>query len=183
MSPQASLGWRAQILSTGTVECCRRARVSDSCFTPPSPKRLLAQQDIVGGDGDGGDTPAVRGNRLLEEGRQGLHPDSGSRPTREDLDGEHLGCHDGPDPDATRAPGSGERHVCGHRVHQRLLETVLLPARRRPGRDTGQRRFGAQSAWPQDRRLRCGVAGRSGRPRSGQGVVRAAGPGTGVTGS
>jgi len=32
---------------------------------------------------DGCDTPVVRGNRLLEERREGLRPARGSRPTRE----------------------------------------------------------------------------------------------------
>ena len=34
---------------------------------------------------------------------------------------------------------AAEGHLCGDRIHQRLLETVLLPARRRTGRDAGQR--------------------------------------------
>src|ERR1700746_474800 len=55
-------------LSTGTVECCRRARVSEFCFIPLSPKHLFGQSHwkVVGLDGCG--APAVRGYRLLEEG-------------------------------------------------------------------------------------------------------------------
>src|SRR3954447_16578913 len=40
VSPQISLSVESP-LSTGTVECCRRARVSEFCFTPLSPRHLL----------------------------------------------------------------------------------------------------------------------------------------------
>jgi hypothetical protein len=79
VSPQISLRVESP-LSTGTVECCRRARVSEFCFTPLSPKHLVGQSrwKVVGLDGCG--APAVRGYRLLEVGREGLCADCGPRP-------------------------------------------------------------------------------------------------------
>ena len=93
--------------------------------------------------GDGCCPPAVRGDRLLEEGREGLRADPGPGDPHEISDGEHLGCHDQPDPGAARTPDRREGQLRGDRVDQRLLETVLLPARRRPERGPGQRRIGA----------------------------------------
>src|SRR5664279_2180400 len=64
--------WRAQLLSAGTVDCCRRARVSEPVSYPPSPEHTLLNRfepghaRWPGREGqvrDGGSAPAVRGNR------------------------------------------------------------------------------------------------------------------------
>ena len=92
VSAHVSLGGHDR-LSTGTVECCLRARVSDSCFTRP-PRNTHPHKGIAIRERrtcDGCDTRAVRGDRLLEEGRQGLCPNPGAGPTQEVGDGVHLG--------------------------------------------------------------------------------------------
>ena len=48
VSPQISLRVESP-LSTGTVECCRRARVSEFCFTPLSPEHALLSILLKGG--------------------------------------------------------------------------------------------------------------------------------------
>ena len=48
MSPQISLRVEGP-LTTGTVECCRRARVSEFCFTPLSPEHAFLLILLEGG--------------------------------------------------------------------------------------------------------------------------------------
>ena len=48
VSPQISLRVEGP-LSTGTVECCRRARVSEFCFTPLSPEHAFLSILLKGG--------------------------------------------------------------------------------------------------------------------------------------
>src|SRR6476620_4200080 len=67
-----------------------------------------------------------------------------------------------------------EKVTCGDGVDRRLLEAVLLPARRRGERDAGQPARRPQSAGPQNRRLRCCMAGRPGRARAVAGLAGAA---------
>src|SRR5664279_1680434 len=45
--------WRAQLLSAGTVDCCRRARVSEPVSYPPSPEHTPST----------GSNPVTRGGR------------------------------------------------------------------------------------------------------------------------
>ena len=47
VSPQISLSAESP-LSTGTVECCRRARVSEFCFTPLSPEHTPDVNPVEG---------------------------------------------------------------------------------------------------------------------------------------
>ncbi len=139
--------------STGTVECCLRARVSDSCFTPPSPKHAPAQaetqlkgwcvMDVVHPRCAGSDCSRKDAKVCVGIQGQGRRAKSATVTT--------WGRYDQPDPGATRAFSRRESQLCGDRVHQRLLETVLLPARRRTRRDPGQRQGGAQRAGAQNR--------------------------------
>src|SRR5258705_7081702 len=87
VSPQISLRVEGP-LSTGTVECCRRARVSEFCFTPLSPEHAFCQSCWKVVVSDGCRTPALRGYRLLEEGREGLCADCGPRPQASIVDGD-----------------------------------------------------------------------------------------------
>ena len=47
VSPQISLSAESP-LSTGTVECCRRARVSEFCFNPLSPEHTPDVNPVEG---------------------------------------------------------------------------------------------------------------------------------------
>jgi hypothetical protein len=129
---------------------------------------------LIWRNGDGGSAFAVRGHRHLEEGCEGLCPDPGARPDAHAGDGDDLGRDEQPDPGATRSSARRASDVCGSRGNQRLLEAVLLSARRRARRDAGQRPRGKEHARTQERCLRCRVAGRSGCAWAGAGLAGAA---------
>src|SRR3954467_8109035 len=74
-------GWRAR---TGTVECCLRARASDfRSFCPPRDGPRSTDGAVERGNRRGGRACAVCGDRYLQAGREGLHPDrrGGARET------------------------------------------------------------------------------------------------------
>jgi hypothetical protein len=124
----------------------------------------------IGGQGGSG-ASAVCGYRHLKEGRQGVRPGSGLGATSDNGERDDLGCDEQRDYGVARTPGRREGHVCGDGVHWRLLEAVLLPARRRGERDAGQPARRPQSAGPENRRPRCCVAGRPGRARAVAGLA------------
>jgi len=50
--------------------------------------------------GDGCRGPALCGDRLLEDGREGLRANLGLGRPHKRGEGQHLGCHERPDPGA-----------------------------------------------------------------------------------
>ena len=93
VSPQISLS-AASPLSTGTVECCRRARVSEFCFTPLSPERTL-MSILLKGSGFGWTwcTRDARESRARRKMRRSVFA-LGSRTQTSVVDGDDLGCDD-----------------------------------------------------------------------------------------
>ena len=173
-------------LSTGTVECCLRARVSDLLFYLLSPEHSPAQ-----------------GNNDLEKGERAMdviHPRCAG-----------IDCSKKDAKVCVRIQGQGRRkksatvstwgattgqilalreHLVAAKVTCVVIESTsdywkpfyyLLDDA--AGGDAGQRRGGAQSAGPQDRRVGCSVAGRPGRARAGKSFVRATSTGPGIAGS
>jgi Transposase len=57
---------------------------------------------------DGCGAPAVRGDRLLQEGCEGLYSSSGPRTQTSVIGGDDLGCDDVSDPGVARAPDRGK---------------------------------------------------------------------------
>jgi hypothetical protein len=96
VSPLISLGWRAQSRPREPWNVA----FEHECQIPVSPALpgtgTRTREDGVVGDGCG--TPAVRGDRLFEEGREGMCAHPRSRPTGELGDGDHVGRDDRTDP-------------------------------------------------------------------------------------
>ncbi len=75
----------------------------DFCFTPVLPRnthpcRRSAAEEGKGVIADGCGAPAMRGNRHLEEGWEGVRPGPGLGEEADGHDSDDLRCDDGPDP-------------------------------------------------------------------------------------
>ena len=174
------------------MECCFEHECQFSVSSAP-PKHTPQQwipavsrwpaksSEAVVGDGVG--ARAVRGDRHFEEGREGLRARSGNWEEADGGVGDDVGFDDESDPRVAGASTRREGYVRGDGGDRRVLEAVLLLARRRLGRDVGQRPRREECAGPQERCFRCCVVGRSRGARVGAGVVRAAATDPGVAGS
>src|SRR6188472_4513180 len=107
-SVYGAVSLRVSLAVEGTVCCPREPWIvacEHECQNPvPSalpgshtPNQFCAGHTPVEGEvRDGGRAPAVRGDRRVQEGREGLRPDPGWPRTEDHVDGYDVGCDDQP---------------------------------------------------------------------------------------